>query len=140
MESIKANGRVNQLKVGVRENQYVRASDLEKVINAVDASPAISQESASGGGAISTHSYYTTLSTGGVENYTLAKGNQGQVKKIQMIVDGGDAIVTVAHLADGTTITFADAGDFAILKWTAGQWVAIELGNAADGVSAPVIS
>lgn len=95
------------------------------------------------GGAISVARYYTTINTdAGGDAFTLADGVVlGQLKKIQLIVDGGgNAVITPATLFGGTTLTMADAGDFAILKWGANGWVAIELGNAIDGVTAPVIA
>jgi len=72
---------------------------------------------------------------------TLADGVvKGQLKKIQLIVDGGDGTLTPTNLASGTTITFADAGDFVLLIWNGTDWVAIELGNDADGATAPVLA
>lgn len=93
-------------------------------------------------GAIPITNYYSTLdSTAGATTATLANGAViGQVKKIQMIADNGDVVVTPANLAGGTTITFADVGDFAILIFDGTDWVAIELGNNADGVTAPVLA
>jgi hypothetical protein len=95
------------------------------------------------GGAISITNYYTTINTdAGGDAFTLANGDiVGQLKKIQLIVDGGgNAVITPASLSGGTTITMADAGDFALLEWNGTAWVAVELGNAADGVTAPVIA
>ena len=95
------------------------------------------------GGAISVATYYTTFDTdAGGDAFTLADGvYPGQVKKIQLITDGGgDGTLTPANLSGGTTITFADAGDFAVLVWSGSAWVAVELGNAADGVTAPVLA
>ena len=43
-----------------------------------------------------------------------------------MIVDGGDATLTPATFAGGTTITFNDAGDSVILVYnTTVGWVAV---------------
>lgn len=95
------------------------------------------------GGAISITTFYTTFDTdAGGDAFTLADGvAAGQLKKIQMITDGGgDGVLTPDNLDGGTTITFADAGDFALLGWDGSSWIAIELGNAADGVSAPVLA
>lgn len=93
-------------------------------------------------GAIPITNFYSTLdSTAGATTATLADGAViGQVKKVQMIVDGGDVVVTPANLAGGTTITFADAGDFVLLIWDGTDWVMIEAGNDADGVTAPVLA
>ena len=59
---------------------------------------------------------------------------KNQLKKIQLIVDGGDLVLTVAGMVGGNTITFADAGDTAVLQWNGKAWVPIELSNDADGV------
>lgn len=104
--------------------------------------PAAAQQALSGAGAVNVTSYCTkwTTPTGGAAG-TLANGVQvGQLKKVQLIVDGGDGVLTPANLAAGTTITFADVGDFALLLWNGTDWVAIELGNDADGATAPVLA
>lgn len=92
--------------------------------------------------AIPITNYFSTMnSTAGATTQTLADGAViGHLKKIQLIVDGGDDVVTPANLAGGTIITFADAGDYALLMWSGTEWVAIELGNDADGATAPVLS
>jgi len=62
-------------------------------------------------------------------------------KKIQLTTDGGgDATLTPTSLDGGTTITFADVGDYAILCWDGSNWVVLELGNDADGTTAPVLA
>jgi hypothetical protein len=73
-------------------------------------------------------SYLTTWATTGAgQTATLANGSVvGQLKKISMITDGGDGILTPANLAAGTTITFNDANDFVILSWNGTDWVVIE--------------
>ena len=59
-----------------------------------------------------------TTSTSQVD-LTLADGNPGQTKKIIMIVDGGfDAVITVASLFGGNTLTFANAGSEITLLFT----------------------
>lgn len=107
--------------------------------------PAVAQDdiAAGAGGAISVLTYFTTISTdAGGDAFTLADGSSvGQVKRILVIVDGGgDAVITPATFAGGTTITCADAGDYCVLIWTSSGWVALELGNTVDGVSAPVVA
>jgi hypothetical protein len=103
--------------------------------------PIAAQQALSGAGAINITSYYTAWTTTAANAGTLANGAQkGQLKKIQLIVDGGDGTLTPTSLSGGTTITFADAGDFAILCWNGTAWVAIELGNDADGATAPVLA
>jgi hypothetical protein len=103
--------------------------------------PAAAQQALSGAGAINVTTYYTAWTTTGAEAGTLADGVRvGQLKKIQLIVDGGTGTLTPANLAGGTTIAFADAGDYAILLWNGADWVAIELGNDADGATAPALA
>jgi len=101
--------------------------------------PAAVQQAINANGAINLTTYYTALTsvaTTGV-TFTLADGTYvGQVKKIQMIVDGtADATVTFNGNA---TIVFADAGDVAVLMWNGSDWIPIELSNDADGATAPV--
>lgn len=93
-------------------------------------------------GAVPITNFYSTLdSNAGATTATLANGAViGQLKKIKMIVDGGDCVLTPANLANGTTITFADVGDTALLIWNGTDWVVIELSNDADGATAPVLA
>lgn len=103
--------------------------------------PTAAAQSLSGAGAANVTTFLTKWTTTGAQAGTLADGVRvGQLKKIQLIVDGGDGTLTPANLAGGTTITFADAGDFALLKWDGTEWHAIELGNDADGATAPVLA
>lgn len=104
---------------------------------------AAQQDIAAGGGAVNVTSYFTTFDTdAGGDALTLVDGVQkGQLKRIQLIVDGGgDGTLTPDNLEGGTTITFADAGDYCVLLWTGSAWRAIVLSNEADGVTAPVLA
>lgn len=103
--------------------------------------PIAAQQALSGAGAANVTTFYTAWTTTSADAGTLADGNiKGQLKKIQLIVDGGNGTLTPTNLSGGTTITFADAGDFAFLAWDGANWVAIELGNGADGATAPVLA
>jgi len=104
--------------------------------------PAVAQQALTDAGAINVTSYYTAWTTTGAAAGTLADGTvAGQQKKVQLIVDGGGAAtLTPVTLTGGTTITFADAGDYVVLVWDGSSWVAIELGNDADGATAPVLA
>lgn len=103
--------------------------------------PIAAPQALTGAGAINITTYRTNWTTTAADAGTLANGAQiGQLKRIQMIVDGGDGTLTPTSLSGGTTITFADAGDYAVLCWNGTAWVAIELGNDADGVTAPVLA
>ena len=70
-----------------------------------------------GAGAVSITTTLATVASSGAIALTLANGTQGQIKIIVFITDGGDATLTPATMNDGTTLTFADAGDSAILMW-----------------------
>ena len=48
--------------------------------------------------------------------------------------------LTPSNLAGGSDITFADVGDFCVLGWDGTNWIVMELNNAADGTSAPVLA
>jgi peptidoglycan DL-endopeptidase CwlO len=94
------------------------------------------------GAAIPLTNYYSKLdSNAGATTQTLAASTVvGLQKKIQMVVDGGDDVVTVTSLSGGTIITFADVGDVAELIWTGSAWMPLALYNVADGSTGPVIS
>jgi len=100
--------------------------------------PMLVQQAINANGAINLTTFYTavtSVSTTG-QTFTLADGSvYGQLKKIKLIVDDGDATVTFNGTA---TIVFADAGDYALLMWNGSDWIPIELGNDADGATAPV--
>jgi hypothetical protein len=103
--------------------------------------PIAAQQALSGAGAINITTYYTAWTSTSTDAGTLIDGVvKGQLKKIQLIVDGGDATLTPSNLTGGTTVTFADAGDFVVLGWSGTSWVPLELGNAADGATAPVLA
>ena len=83
-------------------------------------------QSLSGAGAVDLTNLITELTTTGTDALTLADGTtSGQIKIVNMIVDGGDGTLTPATFANGTTITFDAVGESATLVWnsTVG-WVA----------------
>jgi len=95
------------------------------------------------GGAISVANYCTTINTdAGGDAFTLADGVvPGQLKKIVMIVDGGgDGVVTSKFTGAATTLTFSDAGEYAILMWDGTDWIALELGSVITITHTPVIA
>lgn len=99
--------------------------------------PTATRQAINANGAINVTSYYTAITSVATTGQTFTFGSGvavGQLKKIQLIVDDGDATVTFNSTA---TIVFADVGDFAVLLWTGTAWVPIELGNDADGVTGP---
>jgi hypothetical protein len=104
--------------------------------------PIAAPQALSGAGAVTITEYYTKVTNTGSDALTIADGAQiGQLKKVQMIVDPGtDSILTPANFADGSTITFADVGDYCVLMWDGTNWRAIELGNTVDGVNEPAVA
>ena len=83
-------------------------------------------QSLSGAGAVDLTNRITEVTTTGADALTLADGTtSGQIKIINMIVDGGDGTLTPTTFANGTTITFDAVGESATLVWnsTVG-WVA----------------
>ena len=76
-------------------------------------------------GAVNITTPVTTVASSGAIALTIADGAVGQIKIIVFITDGGDATLTPATMNDGTTLTFADAGDAAILMWISSGWQVI---------------
>jgi len=83
-------------------------------------------QSLSGAGAVDLTNLVTELTTTGANALTLADGTtSGQIKIINMIVDGGDGTLTPTTFANGTTITFDAVGESATLVWNSTiGWVA----------------
>jgi hypothetical protein len=100
--------------------------------------PTAVQQAINANGAISLTAYNTAITSVGTTGvtFTLADGAvTGHRKRMQMIVDDGDATVTFNTNA---TIVFADVGDVAELVWNGSDWIPIALFNCADGATAPV--
>ena len=92
-------------------------------------------------GAVNVTTTITTVASSGAIALTLADGTQGQIKIIVFINDGGDATLTPATMNDGTTLTFADAGDSAILCWIgASGWQVIGIGGPGTPGAGPTIA
>lgn len=91
--------------------------------------------------AVSVDEFYTAVTTTAASATTLADGTFiGQLKLIHLIVDGGTLTLTPSNLANGTTITYADAGDASLLLWNGSNWRVLALLNFADGATAPVLA
>jgi len=82
-------------------------------------------------GAVSITNEVTLVVTTGAKAITLADGINGQRKVIKMKTAGGDATLTPANLADGTTITFAVVGDTVELIFADSNWQIISNINCA---------
>ena len=96
------------------------------------------QQAITANGAITITEYstaITSVTTTGV-TYTLADSTViGQVKRMQLVADGGsDAVVTFNTNA---TLTFADVGDVAEVIWNGADWLPIALYNCASGDVGP---
>ena len=85
-----------------------------------------------GAGAVDLTNLVTELTTTGADALTLADGTtSGQVKIINMIVDGGDGTLTPVTFANGTTITFDAVAESATLVWNSTiGWVATSVQGA----------
>ena len=83
-------------------------------------------QSLSGAGAVDLTNLVTELTTTGANALTLADGTtSGQVKIVNMIVDGGNGTLTPTTFANGTTITFDAVAESATLVWNSTiGWVA----------------
>jgi hypothetical protein len=95
------------------------------------------QQAINANGAITLTQYNTAITSVGTtgQAFTLADSTViGQIKRMQMIVDDGDATVTFNTNA---TIVFADVGDVAEVIWNGSDWLPIALYNCADGATAP---
>jgi hypothetical protein len=103
-----------------------------------NAAPLLVQQVLTTNTAVALTTFNTTIdsTSGALATITLADSTVlGQRKRIQMIVDNGDATVTFNTNA---TIVFADVGDVAELVWNGADWIPIALYNCADGATAPV--
>lgn len=129
---VKTRTHFYQYEEGSRNVQYVANepfSQLDTLLNlAIDpVSPIGGVQSLSGTGAITLTEFSTNWTTTGANTATLANGTfLGQMKKITMIVDAGDGVLTPTSLSGGTTITFNDVNDFVVLQWNGSAWTVKE--------------
>ena len=89
-----------------------------------------SVENITGGGAISTTTGVTFITTTGAEAYSLADGVEGQIKIIIMKVDGGNATITPDNLVGWTSIRFDAVIDNVQLLYGSTGWYIIALQQA----------
>ncbi len=98
---------------------------------------------AGAGGAIAVDNYCTTINADAdADAFTLADGvTPGQLKKIIFVATaGGTGVVTSKFTGQGTTLTFTNAGEYAILMWNGAYWIGVELSSVINTAHAPVIS
>jgi hypothetical protein len=82
-------------------------------------------------GALAVDKLISNIQSGGAIALTLADGVPGQVKIVMMTVDGGAATLTPATFSNGTTLTFDDVNDSAVLVWDATVgWVSVGTATA----------
>ena len=85
-------------------------------------------------------SLLTLLVTTTASTAEMGAGIQGQLKVLVFITDGGDQVLTPDTMNDGTTLTFADAGDAAILMWIgAAGWAPISLAGTGTPGAGPTV-
>jgi len=110
---------------GTPVNKKISIDSLMKNMPSVLAFDSTPQALTATTGTVDATSAVTTMATGGASAYGMANGTVGQIKILTMITDGGDAVVTPTLMANGTTLTFADAGDSATLMWVATGWMVV---------------
>jgi len=113
---------------------------LDQIVKEKGTYFAVAPDTRTDAGAVSVASYYTTVVTTTASAITLADGTEpGQMKKIMMSVDVGDATLTPANLAGATTIVFSAVGDTAEMVWDGTNWTSIALYNTVSAlVATPV--
>lgn len=77
----------------------------------------------------------TTIANNAPSTHTLADGVPGQKKRIICTVYTGDAVITPANLANGTTITLNAVGDGVDLEFLGTEWWAVNLIGATAAVA-----
>ena len=92
---------------------------------ALDDAPQVIADTTTAVGVAQSITHIDTNTAGGAHAGTLADGTRGQIKIITLIADGGDSVITPTNLANGSTITFNDVGDTAMLIFTNTNWVVV---------------
>lgn len=83
-----------------------------------------------GAGAVNLTTVTTKWTTTDADAGTLADGEEGQVKEIVMVADGGDGTLTPANFGNGTTITFDAVGESVVLRFLDGNWWVVGINGA----------
>ena len=127
----------------IQSGGYVRASDaVYAPVYPIAVQQALTGDTT--GTVINLTSYLTTITTGNFtvvtgETSTLASGSyQGQMKELYMIVDGGDDQVVTFNTTE--TLTFSNAGEYALLIYEGTAWIAIVLSDKTAAGNAPVLA
>ena len=107
-------------------DEFVFKDHAQQLLNKTLGATFGTVQALSGAGAVDLTSLITQVTTTSADALTLANGSNGQLKIITMVADGGDGTLTPATFANGTTITFNDVGDSAILVYnTTGGWAVV---------------
>ena len=97
--------------------------------------PNVTFQDLSGAGAANVTAYHTRWTTTGAQALTLAAGTElGQLKKITLVVDGGNGTLTIADPVSASldVVTFADAGDQIELIWNGTAWRIFAMEGSVD--------
>ena len=89
-----------------------------------------SVENITGGGALSTTTAVSLISTTDAETYTLADGIEGQIKIIVMKGDGGNATITPDNLVGFTAVRFTDVNNSVMFLYGSTGWNILALQQA----------
>ena len=92
---------------------------------ALDDAPQVIDDTTTAVGVAQSITHIDTNAAGGAHAGALADGTRGQIKIITMIADGGDSVITPTNFANGSTITFNDAGDSVTLVFTNSEWLVL---------------
>lgn len=85
--------------------------------------PTSTETSTTNGGALSTNVLVSNIATAGAETRTLAAPTQdGQMKLINMSVNGGNATIALTNFDTGTTATFSAVGHSLLAISVGGKW------------------
>jgi hypothetical protein len=101
------------------------------------------EQTLSAAGAVSVTQYHTKLTSAAAYTATLGDGLQdGQLKKITFITDGGTVTLTAPKLLGPLTqIVFNEPGQQVELVWSKNSWIPLCTINTVDvATAAPAIS
>ena len=125
-------------KYKVKPNDTLQLGDASNTVNVLGQITGIKTETYESittdgtGDVVDPNARYSFITSAGAHTVTLADGTyDGQVKSIILSVDGGTVTLTPANFADGTSLTFADELDTAVLVWDGSDWNLAEASGVA---------
>jgi hypothetical protein len=102
------------------------SSKVSKQFGAVSSSyPSVMSVSGTSLGSLLQNTSVIAVTTTGAATAALADGTLGKRIVVMLVVDGGDLVLTPTTFVNGSTITFANAGESADLLYTSVGWVAV---------------